>query len=127
MQSITIKTIVNASIDKVWKYFTEPEYIKQWNNASEDWHTPQASNNLTVGGSFSYTMAAKDGSFSFDFVGIYNDVQENKYIGYTIGDGRKVEVLFVANGDETEIIETFKTEEQNSVEMQQQGWQAIFK
>ncbi len=125
MKSITIKTTINAPIDKVWQYFTNPEYIKQWNNASPDWHTPAAVNNLTVGGNFSYTMAAKDGSFSFDFEGVYDDVQENKYIGYTIADGRKVEVIFDTNGNTVEVIETFEAEGQNPIEMQKAGWQAI--
>jgi len=125
MENITIKTTTNAPIEKVWKYFTEPEYIKQWNNASPDWHTPAASNDLTVGGKFSYTMAAKDGSFSFDFEGIYDDIQANKLISYTIADGRKVEVNFETDGDTVEITETFEAENQNPIEMQRGGWQAI--
>lgn len=125
MEKITVATTINATIEKVWKYFTEPEYIMQWNNASPDWHTPAATNNLTVGGTFSYTMAAKDGSFSFDFAGAYNDIQENKLIAYTIGDDRKVEVHFSANGNQTEVVEIFEAENQNSLEMQKAGWQAI--
>ena len=125
MENITIKTTINAPIEKVWKYFTEPEFIKQWNNASPDWHTPAATNDLTVGGKFSYTMAAKDGSFSFDFEGTYDDLQENKLISYTIADGRKVEIIFEAEGDTVEITETFEAENQNPIEMQRGGWQAI--
>lgn len=125
MENITIKTTINATIEKVWRYFTEPTYIKQWNNASPDWHTPAANNDLTVGGKFSYTMAAKDGSFSFDFEGIYDDIQENKYIGYTIADGRKVEIVFEVDGDKVEVTETFEAEGQNPVAMQRAGWQAI--
>ncbi len=122
---ITLETLVNAPIEKVWKYFTEPAYIKQWNNASDDWHTPKATNNLSIGGRFSYTMAAKDGSFSFDFGGVYDDIQENKYIAYTLGDGRKVDILFSSTGENTKITETFEAEEQNPIERQQGGWQAI--
>lgn len=125
MENITIKTTINAPIERVWTYFTKPEYIMQWNNASPDWHTPAATNNLTVGGKFSYTMAAKDGSFSFDFEGIYDDVQENKLITYTITDDRKVEVIFEVNGDIVEVTETFEAENQNPIEMQRGGWQAI--
>lgn len=125
MENITVKTTINAPIEKVWNYFTEPEFIKQWNNASPDWHTPEAYNDLTVGGKFSYTMAAKDGSFSFDFEGIYDDIQNNKLISYTIADGRKVEVIFVTDGDQTEVTETFDPENQNPIEMQRAGWQAI--
>ena len=125
MEKITIKTTINAPIEKVWKYFTEPEFIKQWNNASPDWHTPAATNNLTVGGKFSYTMAAKDGSFSFDFEGNYDAIQENKYISYTIADGRKVEVIFGVSNDTIMVTETFEPEGQNPLEMQRGGWQAI--
>ncbi|WP_199119883.1 SRPBCC family protein [Pedobacter sp. ASV28] len=125
MMKITLETLVNAPIEKVWKYFTEPAYIKQWNNASDDWHTPKATNNLSIGGRFSYTMAAKDGSFSFDFGGVYDDIQENKYIAYTLGDGRKVDILFSSTGENTKITETFEAEEQNPIERQQGGWQAI--
>ena len=125
MEKITIGTNIKAPIGKVWQYFTEPEFIKQWNNASPDWHTPAASNDLTVGGKFSYTMAAKDGSFSFDFEGIYDDVQENKHIAYTIADGRKVDIIFEVVGDTVEITQTFEAESQNPIEIQRGGWQAI--
>ncbi|MBX7205536.1 MAG: SRPBCC family protein [Bacteroidia bacterium] len=123
--SITVKTIVNASIEKVWDCWSTPEHIKQWNNASPDWHTPAAENDLRAGGAFFFTMAAKDGSFSFDFGGTYDVVQLHEKIAYTIGDGRKVEVLFSSNGNETAITETFEAENMNPVEMQQAGWQAI--
>lgn len=125
MEKITVKTAINDSIEKVWKYFTETKYIKQWNSPSDDWHTTNASNNLIIGGNFSYTMATKDGSLSFDFAGVYDDIKETKYISYTLGDGRKVEVFFVSNGNRTEVTETFETEEQNPTEMQRAGWQAI--
>ena len=125
MENITIKTTINAPIERVWKYFTEPQYVMQWNNASPDWHTPAATNNLTVGGKFSYTMAAKDGSFSFDFEGIYDEIQKNEKITYIITDGRKVEVIFEVNGDIVEVTETFEAENQNPIEMQRGGWQAI--
>ena len=122
---ITVETIVNAPVEKVWKYWSLPEHITKWCAASDDWHAPKAENDLTVGGKFSTTMAAKDGSFSFDFGGVYDKVKTNELIEYTIGDGRKVEVHFTANGNETKIVETFDAEGIHSVEMQQGGWQAI--
>ncbi|UTA66757.1 SRPBCC family protein [Emticicia sp. 21SJ11W-3] len=123
---ITVAATVNAPVEKVWKYFTTPEMVMQWNNASPDWHTPKAENDLRIGGQFVYTMAAKDGSFSFDFGGIYDDVQENQLIAYTMGDGRQVSIVFTdINGTETQVEETFDAETQNPVEMQQMGWQAI--
>jgi uncharacterized protein YndB with AHSA1/START domain len=122
---ITIEATVNAPVEKVWKYWNEPKHITQWAFASEDWHVPAAENDLRNGGTFSTTMAAKDGSFSFDFGGVYNKVETNKTISYTIGDGRKVEVSFAGTGNETKIVETFEAEDQNSIDMQRGGWQAI--
>lgn len=124
-QTITIKTTVNAPIEKVWKYWTEAEHIKKWNSASEDWHTPYAENDLRVGGKFFSRMEAKDGSFGFDFGGIYDEVKLYKVIAYTLGDGRKVKINFVDREGFTEIAETFEAEITNPIEMQQGGWQAI--
>lgn len=122
---ITVKTTIEAPVEKVWKYWTAPEHIKKWNYASDDWHTPNAENDLRPGGKFVSRMEAKDGSFGFDFGGIYDEVKENKYIAYTLGDDRKVEITFSANGNETDIEETFEAENQNPIEMQRAGWQAI--
>ena len=122
---ITVETTVNAPLKKVWNYFTEPAHITQWNNASDDWHSPSASNDLKVGGSFSYRMEAKDGSFGFDFGGIYDAVEEHAFIAYTLGDNRKVKVTFTADGDSTKVTENFEAENTHSAEMQQAGWQAI--
>lgn len=123
---ITIQAEVNASVDKVWKIWSEPSHITQWNSASEDWHTPKAENDLQIGGNFSFTMAAKDGSFSFDFGGTYIDVVKHQKIVYKLGDEREVEVIFteLENGN-TLIVEKFDPENQNPREMQEQGWQAI--
>ena len=122
---ITVQALVNAPIEKVWNTWTKPEHITQWNNASDDWHTPYAENDLRVGGLFKATMAAKDGSFSFDFVGTYSDVKTNQLIEYTIADGRSVKIVFEAKGNTTQVTETFEAENENPVDMQQSGWQAI--
>lgn len=122
---ITVEAAVNAPAEKVWKLFTEPQHITQWNNASDDWFTPRAENDLRPGGKFVYRMEAKDGSFGFDFGGVYDAVKENEYIVYTIGDGRKVEVTFIVTNNETKVVETFEAEDVNSIELQKGGWQAI--
>jgi uncharacterized protein YndB with AHSA1/START domain len=124
-KSITVQSTVNAPVEKVWKYWSEPAHIMQWCQASDDWHAPRAENDLKTGGKFSTTMAAKDGSFSFDFGGVYDEVVEHKLIKYTMGDGRKVSVAFNAQGNATEVIETFEPENTNPEEMQRGGWQAI--
>lgn len=125
LEKITIEATVQAPVEKVWETWTKPEHITQWSFASEDWFTPKAENDLRVGGEFTTRMEAKDGSFGFDFGGIYDEVTEHKLISYTLGDGRKVKIEFEENGDETKVIETFDPEDQNPVEMQRGGWQAI--
>ena len=122
---VMIEAVVNAPVEKVWRYWTEPEHITKWNNASEDWHTPYAENDLREGGKFLSRMEAKDGSFGFDFSGVYNDVKINEFIAYTIDDGRNVNVTFSGEGDSTKIASTFEAETENSVEMQRDGWQSI--
>lgn len=122
---ITVETTVKAPIEKAWEAWTTPKDIICWNNASDDWHTPAAENDLRPGGKFLYRMEAKDGSFGFDFSGVYDEVKPNEHIAYTIGDGRKVEVAFTSNGSETKVVETFEAEAEHSIEMQRSGWQAI--
>lgn len=122
---ITISATINAPIEKVWKCWTTPEDIMQWNQASPDWHCPASAVDLRIGGKFSATMAAKDGSFAFDFWGTYDDILENELLMVTMGDGRKWKTTFASNGDVTEVVESFEAENQNPIEMQQGGWQAI--
>lgn len=122
---ITVTATINAPVAKVWEYWNVPVHIMQWAFASPDWHVPYADNDIRTGGKFKTTMAAKDGSFSFDFEGIYSDVQENKLIAYKLADGRQVKITFNDAGDTTNITETFDAENENPVEMQRGGWQAI--
>lgn len=123
--SITVETTLNAPLAKVWEAWTKPEHITQWCAASADWHAPFAENDLSVGGKFVTTMAARDGSFSFDFGGIYDEVVEHQRIAYTMEDGRKVQIDFKASAEGTQIIETFDPENENPIELQRGGWQAI--
>lgn len=121
---ITVETTVNAPIDRVWSAYTTPDDIKQWNAASDDWHTTQSTVDLREGGSFSSRMEAKDGSFGFDFAGTYTKVVPNQLIEYSFGErGAVVEFNRAANGFKVRI--TFDAEQQHSVEQQRQGWQSI--
>lgn len=122
---ITVQATVKNTIDKVWEFWNKPEHITKWAFASPDWHSPKAENDLREGGKFSTTMAAKDGSMSFDFWGEYILIKENQAINYTMGDGRKVEILFKEIPEGVEIVESFDPETQNPEEMQRGGWQAI--
>ena len=122
---ITVETTVNAPVQKVWEYWSKPEHITKWAAASDDWHTTRAENDLRKGGSFVSRMEAKDGSFGFDFGGVYDEVRNNEYMEYTLGDNRKVKITFTKNGNATKVVESFEAESENPVEMQKGGWQAI--
>ena len=122
---IKVAANVQAPIEKIWTAWNEPQHVTQWNSASPDWHTPVAENDLRVGGSFKYRMEAKDGSFGFDFEGVYDEVNPNELISYTMSDGRKVSTIFQTAGDTTLVTTNFDAENENPVEMQQGGWQAI--
>lgn len=122
---ITVTATINAPVAKVWEYWNAPEHIVKWNAASDDWHSPRSANDLRPGGKFETRMEAKDGSFGFDFGGVYDEVEEHELIAYTMGDGRTVRVIFSASGNTTTVTETFDAEDTHSIEMQQGGWQAI--
>jgi uncharacterized protein YndB with AHSA1/START domain len=125
-KTITVQAVINAPVEQVWKLYTESEHVMKWNNASNDWHTPRAENDLKVGGKFLYRMEAKDGSSGFDFDGTYEQVKSNELIVYSISDGRKAEVMFTKDDNaRTRIATTFEAESTNPIEMQHDGWQAI--
>ncbi len=122
---ITIEAVIDAPIEKIWEYWTKPEHIVNWCNASEDWCAPSAINDLRVGGTFVTRMEAKDKSAGFDFGGKYDLVKKNENIEYTMDDGRKVKIEFIKQDNKTKVIETFDAETENSLEMQKNGWQSI--
>ncbi|MBK7031621.1 MAG: SRPBCC family protein [Bacteroidales bacterium] len=122
---IIVEVSVKAGLEKVWQCWTSPDDVISWNHASDDWHCPSAENNLVAGGKFNYRMAAKDGSFAFDFEGIYDQVIPHHLITYTLLDGRKVRIEFSEEGAVTDVKESFEAESENPVEMQQMGWQMI--
>ena len=121
---ITVDTVVAAPLAEVWRAYSAPEDITQWNAASDDWHTPSASVDFRVGGTFTSRMEARDGSMGFDFTGTYVTVEPRRRIVAEFG-GRTLEVEFIETGAGVRVRETFDAEDQNPVEMQRQGWQAI--
>jgi uncharacterized protein YndB with AHSA1/START domain len=122
---ITVQAKIKAPVDKVWKLWTTPEDIINWNYASDDWLSPRAINDLREGGKFKIRMEAKDGSSGFDFEGVYSKVKPNRAIEYTIGDGRRVKIDFAGSWNLTLVVETFEAENVNSVDLQRTGWQSI--
>ena len=124
-KKITVEATVAAEVNKVWDHWTKPEHITKWNFADDSWHCPRAENDLRVGGKYSARMEAKDGSFGFDFEAIYEEVIENKKLVYTMTDGRSATTTFEDRGGSTDIKIVFDAEDENPIEMQQSGWQAI--
>ena len=123
-EPITVSTSIHAPFEKVWDYYTKPTHVMGWNHASDDWHTTAAESDLKEGGKFSYRMEAKDGSEGFDFEGTYTKVNDHGMLEYTF-DGRMVSVDMMPKGDHTEVVVKFDPEDENPIEQQQQGWQAI--
>lgn len=121
---IIVETLVNAPLSKVWMAYITPEDIVHWNAASDDWHTTKATVDLRVGGEFSSRMEAKDGSFGFDFAGVYTKVIPEALIEYAFGD-RNCTVEFTPSGEAVRVRVSFDPETQNPVELQRQGWTAI--
>ena len=122
---ITIDATVSANTKKVWDYWNRPEHITKWNFAADDWHCPNAENDLRVGGKLKSRMEAKDGSFGFDFEAIYDEIVDQKKIAYTMKDGRQAITNFENHGSKTKVSTTFDAENENPIEMQKGGWQAI--
>ncbi|CAN7562428.1 SRPBCC family protein [Trinickia sp. LjRoot230] len=121
---LTVETLVNAPISRVWNAYITPNDIMQWNTASEDWHTTNATVDLRVGGVFSSRMEAKDGSFGFDFEGTYTKVVPNELLEFSFGD-RTASVAFIQGTNGVTVRVEFDAESENPIEQQQQGWQAI--
>jgi uncharacterized protein YndB with AHSA1/START domain len=115
---------VAANKQKAWDYYTLPEHITQWNFADPSWHCPSAHNDIRIGGRYVARMEARDGSFGFDFEAIYTATEEGESFSYTMG-GRNVSVTFKTLDDKTEVTVTFDPENENPIELQRNGWQAI--
>lgn len=123
---ITVSTVIkNKTAAQVWDYFTSPKHVMNWNYAGDDWHCPKAENDLEVGKSFNYTMAAKNGEMSFDFTGIYTEIEPLSKISYVLEDERKIFVTFTETEEGIEVVEKFDPETENAEELQQTGWQMI--
>lgn len=132
MNKLQVETVVNASLEKIWKFWNEPELIKLWAFASDDWECPYAENDLIVGGKFITRMSSKDKSFEFDFSGTYTEIKKYEKIVYVLShdindtDARRCEIIFSdIGGGKVKVTETFDPEKQNSEEMQKNGWQSI--
>lgn len=126
MQELTVTSEINKPLNEVWNFFNNPEHIVNWNFAHESWECPSAKNNLKVGGKLEVRMQAKDGSFGFNLVGIYDEVVENELLKYHFEDHRNIEIIFEKLSDnKTKVTENFDPENMNPQDFQKDGWQAI--
>lgn len=123
-KKIEIKTTINADKAKVWGLYTNPKHIVNWNFAHHSWHCPSAENNLKIGGKYWARMEAKDASFGFDFEAIYTEIIDQEYFTYQFGE-RFATIKFTSNANNTVINIVFESENENPIETQKQGWQAI--
>lgn len=124
-QKLEVEATVNADIEKVWTYYTEPKYIVKWNNASQEWHCPWAENDLQEGGVYKARMESRDGKTGFDFEAVYNHVTPYKKLVYTLTDGREVVNSFEDLGGQTRMSTQFDPDKKFPRDHQKQGWQAI--
>jgi uncharacterized protein YndB with AHSA1/START domain len=121
---ITVETTIAAPLAAVWRAWTTPEDIVQWNAASDDWHTTRATVDLRVGGTFCSRMEARDGSAGFDFTGTYTAVEPMQRLACDFF-GRSMEVTFSEGPAGVTVRESFDAETVHSAEQQREGWQAI--
>ena len=124
-QIIEVKATINAPLNQVWEKWTQAKHVIHWNFAHESWCCPSAEVDFKEGGSSNYRMEAKDGSFGFDLIAIFTAIIPQELIASSLEDGRKVEVKFASNGQQTILVQRFEPETENTLELQQQGWQAI--
>ncbi|MTH16207.1 SRPBCC domain-containing protein [Flavobacterium sp. LC2016-01] len=122
---ITVQNTIEASIEKVWEFWTLPEHIQNWNTAIDNWYTQYAENDLKAGGKFKYKMAQKEGAASFDFEGIYTKIESHLLIEYKLTDNRIGSVHFEKIDNKVKIIEVFEPTKEDSESMQKQWCQTV--
>ena len=123
--TIKVDVLVDAPLAKAWDCWTSPDHITRWYAASDDWHTPRATNDVKVGGGFSFRMEARNKSAGFDFQGRYTLVSPRQHLHCLLADGRNLDIRFLPEGNRVRVEEEFEAETTNSAELQRQGWQAI--
>lgn len=125
LQAITVETSIDAPIELVWMFWTEPDHIVNWNFASDEWHCPSAFNELKSGGQLNWRMESKDGKMGFDLKGTYEEVDEPARLMYRLEDDRLVVVQFTIRDEKVLVTWKFEAEDKHSAEQQRAGWQAI--
>jgi uncharacterized protein YndB with AHSA1/START domain len=123
---LQVESTVFVPFDMVWQIWNQPEHIKQWNVVDDSWCCPSAYTDFRSGGSFCYRMEKKDGSFGFDYKGIFNDIKDFEFLSLILDDGRKAEISFIKMDEKTtKIIERFEHEHQNTMDVQKSCCQRV--
>jgi uncharacterized protein YndB with AHSA1/START domain len=122
---LEVRATIAAPLDQVWDKWTQAAHVVNWNFAHESWCCPKAKVDFSVGGSSSYRMEAKDGSAGFDLIATFTAIEDRKQILSVLADGRKVAVDFSVEDEQTMLVQRFEPEQENPLELQQGGWQAI--
>ena len=124
-QPITVETYVPVPPEQAWAAHTDADAITRWNFASPDWHCPSAEVDLRAGGRHCARMEAKDGSFGFDYEGVYETVDAPAAFVLVLGAGRRVETTFTSESRGTRVRTVFDADASAPIDMQREGWQAI--
>jgi len=122
---IKVEVLVDSPLAKAWECWTLHEHITRWYAASDDWHTPRATNDVKVGGGFNFRMEARNKSAGFDFWASYTLVSPRELLHCLLGDGRHLDIRFIPEAGRVRIMEEFDAEKESSSELQRKGWQAI--
>ena len=77
-RELILERIINASPDKVFKAWTDPELMKQW-FAPKPYTTPRVENDVRTGGSSLVVMRSPEGQ-EIPCPGVYLEVVPNKRI-----------------------------------------------
>jgi uncharacterized protein YndB with AHSA1/START domain len=123
-----------ASRERVFDAWTNPEVLKRWWAAGEDWDTPEAEVDLRPGGRYRLSMRDPGTGDIHTVGGEYSEIRRPERLAYTwawegtpgqMGDETLVEVDFVEHGNGTEVVVThsgFANAELRG--MHEHGWNA---
>jgi uncharacterized protein YndB with AHSA1/START domain len=104
-----------ASRERVFDAWTNPEVLRRWWAAGEDWDTPSADVDLRPGGRYRLSMRNPDGDAVHTVGGEYTEVDRPNRLVYTWawetggdekGNESLVTVEFLDAGEETEVVLT---------------------
>jgi uncharacterized protein YndB with AHSA1/START domain len=111
---LRLERLLDASPERVFAAWTDPDLLRRWWAAQPDWTTPEARTDVRVGGRYRLSMQDADGTVH-TVVGEYLEVDPPRRLVYTwqwepqgdpapTGVVTVVEVDFVADGSATRVV-----------------------